>query len=180
MGLEVATFIHQLDANNPLSSDSKGQGDDHIRLIKSALQATFPNVDGLVTASHTELNVLFQGNSYSPIFSNLSNLNSASQAMNFFWLRIGDIVFVLGKALLVPTVDANPSSVQLTIPVARPGGNFVNVTSAGGMATGGRANSLNTTQAGAVTSVNASQRIQIAWGVGPGNNHDILFAYILT
>lgn len=59
MGLEVATYIHELVASNPIgASDPKSQGDDHLRLIKSTLQNTFANVDGPVTSSHTELNIL--------------------------------------------------------------------------------------------------------------------------
>jgi hypothetical protein len=59
MGLEAPTFIHQLNAAWPIgASDPKGQGDDHLRNIKAALQATFANVTGAVTASHTELNLL--------------------------------------------------------------------------------------------------------------------------
>lgn len=45
MSLESATFISQLVPSNPLSTDKKKQGDDHLRLIKSVLQATFPNAD---------------------------------------------------------------------------------------------------------------------------------------
>lgn len=45
MGLEVATFVADLVASNPLGSDSKAQGDDHIRLVKAALQATFPGAN---------------------------------------------------------------------------------------------------------------------------------------
>lgn len=44
MGLEVGTYIADLVATNPLTSDQVGQGDDHLRLIKSVLQATFPNL----------------------------------------------------------------------------------------------------------------------------------------
>ena len=55
MGLESATYISDLDAANPLSTDLKSQGDDHLRLIKAALKATFPNVTGAVTPTHTEL-----------------------------------------------------------------------------------------------------------------------------
>lgn len=59
MGLETATFIHELVSTNPVgATDSKGQGDDHIRLLKSTIQNTFPNVEGVVNASHTELNYL--------------------------------------------------------------------------------------------------------------------------
>lgn len=43
MSLESATYISQLIPSNPPASDPRGQGDDHLRLIKSALQTTFPN-----------------------------------------------------------------------------------------------------------------------------------------
>lgn len=56
MALETATYISGLVSTNPLSSDPKSQGDDHLRLIKSTILATFPNITGAVTATHTELN----------------------------------------------------------------------------------------------------------------------------
>lgn len=56
MALETAVFINGLDAANPTSSDPKNQGDDHLRLIKGAVKATFPNLSGAVTPTHTELN----------------------------------------------------------------------------------------------------------------------------
>jgi hypothetical protein len=43
MSLEAATYISQLTSTNPLGTDTRAQGDDHIRLIKEVLQATFPN-----------------------------------------------------------------------------------------------------------------------------------------
>lgn len=43
MGLETATYVGGLTAAWPLSGDLKAQGDDHIRLLKVTLQATFPN-----------------------------------------------------------------------------------------------------------------------------------------
>lgn len=45
MGLETATYISELVTSNPVASDNKSQGDDHLRLIKAALQATFPGAD---------------------------------------------------------------------------------------------------------------------------------------
>lgn len=42
MGLETAEFIDGLITTNPLSTDLKTQGDDHMRLIKLVLQNTFP------------------------------------------------------------------------------------------------------------------------------------------
>ena len=56
MGLETATYIDGLNAAYPLSSDPSKQGDDHIRLIKSTLKATFPNVDGPVNLTDAALN----------------------------------------------------------------------------------------------------------------------------
>lgn len=46
MPIEVATYISDLVVTNPVGSESKGQGDDHIRLVKSALKATFPSLVG--------------------------------------------------------------------------------------------------------------------------------------
>lgn len=59
MGLESATYISGLNASNPVHiSDNVSEGDDHIRLIKSTLLNTFPNLAGAVTPSHSELNHL--------------------------------------------------------------------------------------------------------------------------
>ena len=56
MGLEAATYINQLVQTNPTSIDSKSQGDDHFRLIKSVLKNTFPNITGEVTMTQAQLN----------------------------------------------------------------------------------------------------------------------------
>ena len=56
MSLESATYISDLVSTNPAAGDLKSQGDDHLRLIKSTVKATFPNVSGAVTPTHTELN----------------------------------------------------------------------------------------------------------------------------
>lgn len=56
MGIESAQYISQLVPSNPLSTDSVSQADDHLRMIKSALVATFPNLTGPVTASQSVLN----------------------------------------------------------------------------------------------------------------------------
>lgn len=56
MGLESVTYISDLVATNPAAGDGVSAGDDHIRNIKAGLLATFPNVTGAVTPTHTELN----------------------------------------------------------------------------------------------------------------------------
>jgi hypothetical protein len=59
MGLESATFVSGLVATNPVgATDSIAQGDDHIRLLKSVLQSTFPNASAAINPSPTEFNRL--------------------------------------------------------------------------------------------------------------------------
>lgn len=56
MALESASYISGLNPAWPAGSDSYHQGDDHIRLIKSVLRTTFPNITGPVTANQAQLN----------------------------------------------------------------------------------------------------------------------------
>lgn len=58
MALESGTYIDSLVSTNPTATDSVAQADDHIRLIKAAIKASFPNVAGAMTATHTVLNGL--------------------------------------------------------------------------------------------------------------------------
>ena len=73
--LETATYIDGLVATNPTSVDSLAQADDHLRLTKSTIKATFPAIAGAVTSTHTELNALdgFTGTS-----TNLNVLSGTS------------------------------------------------------------------------------------------------------
>lgn len=58
MPLETGTYISDLVATNPLGSDGKDKGDDHIRFVKSTIKTTFPNVNGAVNPSPNEFNFL--------------------------------------------------------------------------------------------------------------------------
>ena len=51
MSVETATNISQLDATLPTASDAKSEGDDHIRLVKSTIKATFPSITGISTSA---------------------------------------------------------------------------------------------------------------------------------
>jgi microcystin-dependent protein len=61
MPIETFGFVNSLNPANPASSDGLVGGDDHIRGIKAALVATFPNIGGAVTLTHTQLNALVGG-----------------------------------------------------------------------------------------------------------------------
>jgi len=56
MGTETFNYIDSLNTANPTSTDNVSEGDDHIRGIKTTLKNTFPNLDGAVNATDTELN----------------------------------------------------------------------------------------------------------------------------
>jgi len=59
MGLETGTYVADLVTTNPTSGDLRSAGDDHLRLIKSVLKATFPGADGVMmtkTAGEISIN----------------------------------------------------------------------------------------------------------------------------
>ena len=58
MALETGTYIDSLVATNPTATDALAQADDHLRLIKATLKATFPSITGAVTLTHTQINDL--------------------------------------------------------------------------------------------------------------------------
>lgn len=57
-GLETGTYISDLVVTNPLGSDLASTLDDHLRLLKSTIKATFPNINGAVSATDEELSLL--------------------------------------------------------------------------------------------------------------------------
>ncbi len=58
MALESGTYINSLVSTNPAATDGLAQADDHMRLIKATILASFPNIAGAMTATHTVLNGL--------------------------------------------------------------------------------------------------------------------------
>lgn len=58
MALEDVTYINDLVVTNPEPTDKRREGDDHLRNIKKALKNTFPSLNGAVSVSPPELNVL--------------------------------------------------------------------------------------------------------------------------
>jgi hypothetical protein len=45
MGLETGTYVSDLNTSNPVNGDPVSQGAAHLRLIKTVLQATFPDAE---------------------------------------------------------------------------------------------------------------------------------------
>lgn len=62
MSTEAATFISDLDSTNPSGTQGAGFGDDHLRMLKAVLQASFPNITGAVTLTQSQINALGSAN----------------------------------------------------------------------------------------------------------------------
>lgn len=58
MALETGSYVNSLVTSNPASTDGLAQADDHLRLIKSTIKNTLPNITGAVTSTQAELNAL--------------------------------------------------------------------------------------------------------------------------
>ncbi|WBS00223.1 hypothetical protein OU994_18045 [Pseudoduganella sp. SL102] len=58
MPVESGSFIDDLNPAYPTAGDPKNEGDDHLRLLKALLKATFPNIDGAIAATDEELSKL--------------------------------------------------------------------------------------------------------------------------
>lgn len=57
MGLEAATYVDDLNSSNPDgATDTKSQGDNHLRLIKGALKNTFPGMAGRFNRAQAKTN----------------------------------------------------------------------------------------------------------------------------
>jgi len=56
MTVESATYPAQFNTAWPTAADWVSEGDDHIRLIKTVVKTTFPNVAGAVNATDVQLN----------------------------------------------------------------------------------------------------------------------------
>src|SRR3546814_20950632 len=57
--VETAEHINDLNVSYPPDTDPPGEAAAHLRMIKATLTATFPNVDGPVSASAAALSSLF-------------------------------------------------------------------------------------------------------------------------
>jgi len=88
MGLETGNYIDNLDRDWPLSSDNVSEGDNHLQLIKRALQYTFPL--GTDTAATSDVGpdqavqVLIAKSSAPTIDTSASG--HAARAMGMIWL----------------------------------------------------------------------------------------------
>lgn len=89
MAIEAATYIDTLNASNPLTTDFVAEGDNHIRLLKQVIKATFPNAN-------------------SPIYFDIANATLSSNTT---------IVNATDGGKLFP-VTANGGNITITLPAS--------------------------------------------------------------
>lgn len=82
MALETGTYINSLVSTNPTATDSVAQADDHIRLIKSTVKATFPNLTGAMNLTQTEANILDGATLSTAELNTLTGITSTAAELN--------------------------------------------------------------------------------------------------
>ncbi len=119
MALETGTYISDLVSTNPVhASDDVSQGDDHIRLIKSTLLNTFPNVTGAMNASHTELNLLVGLSGVQPLDTDLTAIAALTSAADKMPYATGAGTWALADLTAFARTlidDANQAAMQTTL-----------------------------------------------------------------
>ena len=112
MPLESATYIDGLVTTNPAASDAISTADDHLRLIKSAIKATFPNITGPLTLSQAQIAPLA-----SPEFTGIPKAPTAALGTNTTQLASTAFVqaalatvYPIGSIYINATNGTNPAS----------------------------------------------------------------------
>lgn len=82
MALETGTYISDLNSSNPVATDGLAQADDHIRLVKSTIKATLPNITGAITGTQDELNILDGATITTAELNTLDGLTASTAELN--------------------------------------------------------------------------------------------------
>ncbi len=111
MGLETVSFVDDLVATNPAGTDGKNQGDDHLRLIKSALKATFI---GATRAYHFSVAGAAKVGAYTIVLTDENALIRANATSGDFTitLPLGSTVFA---GFIVAVMKTDSSSGTVTV-----------------------------------------------------------------
>lgn len=129
-----ANFISELNENYPKREDLIKEGDDHLRLIKSVLKNSFPNVDSQVTTSSTYLNrigaaitptstgnTVINGNmsftagksinfnTVSPVGLGTPVTSTSPITLGYFKTELMKLIYPVGS-IYITTAGANPST----------------------------------------------------------------------
>lgn len=110
MALEAGTYISDLVVTNPVgSTDAVSTLDGHDRLIKSTIKNTFPNIDGAMTSTQAELNLLDGVTATTAELNILDGVTSTTAELNY-----NDITTIgTAEASKTVTTDASKDIIGL-------------------------------------------------------------------
>jgi len=153
MALETATYISDLNAANPAATDGLAQADDHFRLIKGAVKATFPNVTGAINATHGALDAASTfAASITASAAEINVLDGISTGLTSTELSVLD-------GVTATTSQLNSSSLIGTLPV-------VGTLAEGSVVVGNSSSVASAVAIGASGTVLKSDGTTITWGDG--------------
>jgi hypothetical protein len=93
MALESASFISGLVSANPPGTDAISQGDDHLRLIKSVLKTSLPDVDqeaATIITKSSAPTTLVRGTIWYDTGNDLLKINTAATGATASWATVND------------------------------------------------------------------------------------------
>jgi len=111
MGLESGSYISDLVSTNPPGTDDRATADDHLRLIKAILKTTFPSINGAVTTTPAELNILDGATVTTTELNYVSGVTSAIQTQLNAKAAVASPTFTGTPA--APTASVGTSTTQL-------------------------------------------------------------------
>ena len=153
MALESATYINDLNAANPAATDGLAQADDHFRLIKGAVKATFPNVTGAISATHGAIDAASTfAASITASAAEINVLSGISAGLTSTELSVLD-------GVTATTSQINASSLIGTLPV-------VGTLAEGSVVVGSSSSVASAVAIGASGTVLKSDGTTISWGDG--------------
>lgn len=106
MTVESVTYISDLNATLPAAGDAKSEGDDHIRNLKTGIKATFPNVNGAISATDEDLSRMAGANTALFTFSSGKlGLGTASPGSYGMFAVVSDSEDIMGVVAGTPATS---------------------------------------------------------------------------
>ena len=172
MALETGTFISDLVVTNPTGSDALAFADDHLRLVKSTLKNTFPNVSGAITKTHTQINNAVDrgGDTMTGALSLSGAPSSSNHATTKIYVDSADqgAISTAVSQAAVAAAAAHPTKTG----TGASGTWNINISGSATSAT----NATNATNAATVTTVTTSQVLNATAGAAAGGVGTYVFA----
>lgn len=122
MGLETASYVSDLVITNPTSNDPKNEGDDHIRLIKTAVKASLPKDLRSVSSPVLGQSLFYNGIAFEnreSFITHLSKTGSVANVVTAGATITSNILLTDGALGDVWAMHAN-SDAYITVPADNP------------------------------------------------------------